>query len=87
MMTSPDIELCGVAMVISPEESYLDLASRAGSGHLQAGTGRQGALGLPPPITAPVVCTGRRAQSDKRHLSFHSHQNDTLDMRHEDNAQ
>lgn len=55
-MASPDSGLY-VAMVISAEESYLNLASRAGSGHLQTGTGRQGALGLPPPITAPVVCT------------------------------
>lgn len=55
-MASPDTGLC-VAMVICPEESYLNLASRAGCGHLQAGTGRQGALGLPPPVTAPVVCT------------------------------
>lgn len=56
MMASPGTGLC-VAMVICPEESYLNLASGAGSGHLQTGTGRQGALGLPPPITAPVVCT------------------------------
>ena len=56
MIAVPDTGLC-VAIVICPEESYLDLPSRAGSGHLQAGTGRQGALGLPPPITAPVVCT------------------------------
>lgn len=55
-MASPDTGLC-VAMVICPKESYLNLASRTGSGHLQTGTGRQGALGLPPPITAPVVCT------------------------------
>lgn len=56
MMSLLDSGLC-VAMVICPDESYLDLAGRAGSRHLQAGTGRQGALGLPPPITAPVVCT------------------------------
>ena len=35
--------------------SYLQLAGGAGSGHLHAGTRGQGALGLPPAITAPVV--------------------------------
>lgn len=43
-------------MVIYAEESYLNLAGGAGSGHLQAGAGRQGALGLPPPVAAPVIC-------------------------------
>lgn len=55
MIASPGNGLC-VAMEIYAEESHLDLASRAGSGHLQAGAGRQGALGLPPPVTAPVIC-------------------------------
>lgn len=54
-IASPGNGLC-VAMEIYAEESHLDLAGGAGSGHLQAGAGRQGALGLPPPVTAPVIC-------------------------------
>lgn len=65
-MASPDTGLC-VAMVICPKESYLNLASRAGSGHLQTGTRRQGALGLPPPITAPVICI----KTAKRTMTSH----------------
>lgn len=57
-----------VAMEIYAEESHLDLASRAGSGHLQAGAGRQGALGLPPPVTAPVICKEDN-DDDKRHYA------------------
>lgn len=55
MIASPGNGLC-VAMEIYAEESHLNLAGGAGSGHLQAGAGRQGALGLPPPVTAPVIC-------------------------------
>lgn len=64
MIASTDAGLC-VAMVICPEESYLNLASRNGSGHLQTCTGRQGALGLPPPITAPVVCRENSTEDDE----------------------
>lgn len=53
-MTRADTRLC-VAMVICPEESYLNFTSRAGSGHFQTGTGRQGTLRLPASITAPIV--------------------------------
>lgn len=56
MLASPNTGHC-VAMVICPVESYLNLASGAGSGHFQTGTRWEGALRLSPPITAPVVYT------------------------------
>lgn len=66
MLASPNTGHC-VAMVIRPEESYLNLASGAGSGHLQTGTRWQGALWLSPPITTPVVYTNSREPNDNRH--------------------